>query len=608
MKELLSGNAAIARGAFEFGVTVAAAYPGTPSTEILEHFARYPGVYAEWAPNEKVALEVGIGASLAGARVLVAMKHVGVNVAADPLFTLAYTGVNGGLVLVSADDPGMHSSQNEQDNRNYARFAKIPLLEPSDSREARDMVGLALEISEQFDTPVMLRTTTRIAHSQSFVELKEPQPVELRLYQKDARKYLMVPGYARPRRAALAERLLKLEQYTESCPVNFIEWRERQVGIITGGVCYQYVREVLPQASVLKLGMSYPFPRNLVRKFAARVEQLYVVEELDPFIEEQVHMLGIPVTGKKIIPAIGELDPVLVARCFVAAGVPAVLAEEGSTEAAGASDALLAAPVAPARPPVLCPGCPHRGLFHVLRRLKLMVTGDIGCYTLAGLPPLEAMDTCICMGASIGAAHGVEKASPGRRGRTVAVIGDSTFFHSGITGLLNMVYNGGSSTVIIVDNRTTAMTGHQPHPGTGTTLMGGPAPAVDLEMLARALGVKRVRVVDPLDLRQVEEAVREEVAAPETSVIIARRPCVLLNRSTEPPARVQADACKGCRSCIRLGCPAISLQELEVVADGTKPEGDAKSAAKKAAVVDPLTCVGCGLCVQVCKNGALKIP
>ncbi len=607
MKELLSGNAAIARGAFEAGVTVAAAYPGTPSTEILEHFARYPGVYAEWAPNEKVALEVGIGASLAGARVLVAMKHVGVNVAADPLFTLAYTGVNGGLVLVSADDPGMHSSQNEQDNRNYARFAKIPLLEPADSREARDMVGLALDISERFDTPVMLRTTTRIAHAQSFVELKEPQPVVLRPYQKDARKYLMVPGYARPRRAVLAGRLLELEQYTESGPVNFIEWRERQVGIITGGVCYQYVREVLPQASVLKLGMSHPFPRNLVREFASGVGNLYVVEELDPFIEEQVRMLGIHVKGREIIPGIGELDPVLVARHFVAAGVPAVLAGEEVTEAAaGATAGLPEAPAAPARPPVLCPGCPHRGLFYVLRRLKLMVTGDIGCYTLAGLPPLEAMDSCICMGASIGAAHGAEKASLERHGHTVAVIGDSTFFHSGITGLLNMVYNGGGGTVVIVDNRTTAMTGHQPHPGTGTTLMGCPAPAVDLEMLARALGVKRVKVVDPLDLRRVEEVMREEVAAPETSLVIARRSCVLLTRPAGPPAWVRADACKGCRSCIRLGCPALSLRDVEAASGGTPPGKDGKSASKKVAVVDQLTCTGCGLCVQVCKNGALQ--
>lgn len=582
MKELLSGNVAIARGAFESGVTVAAAYPGTPSTEILENFALYPGIYAEWAPNEKVALEVGVGASLAGARTLVTMKHVGVNVAADPLFTFAYTGVNGGFVLVSADDPGMHSSQNEQDNRHYARFAKIPLLEPSDSQEAKDMVGLALDLSEQFDTPVMLRTTTRVAHSQGFVEIKEPQSRPLRPYAKDAKKYLMVPAFARMRRVVLEERLARLKECSENSPVNYIEWRDRSVGIITSGISYQYVREVLPDSSVLKLGMTNPLPENLIRQFAAGVQRLIVVEELEPFIEEQIKVMGLSVSGKEIIPNIGELDTGIIARKFIEAGL---LQAEGEAAAAKA-DVAEVAPMVPGRPPVMCPGCPHRGLFYALRRLKLTVTGDIGCYTLSGLPPLEAMDCCVCMGASIGTAHGAGKASPELGGRTVAVIGDSTFMHSGITGLLNVVYNRGKSTVIILDNRTTAMTGHQHNPGTGSTLMGEPAPAVDLEALVRALGVKRVRVVDPLDLAQTRAAVQEEVAAGEPSVIISRRPCILLKKSAEPAVLVQAEKCKGCKTCIRLGCPSISMKD-ELVS------------------VDPITCTGCGLCVQVCKEGAL---
>ncbi|HOV80934.1 MAG TPA: indolepyruvate ferredoxin oxidoreductase subunit alpha [Bacillota bacterium] len=580
MKELLSGNEAIARGAYEHGVAVAAAYPGTPSTEILENFARYPGVYAEWAPNEKVALEVGIGASLAGARVLVAMKNVGVNVAADPLVTLAYTGVNGGVVLVSADDPGIHSSQNEQDNRRYAFFAKIPLLEPGDSQEAKEMVGIALEISELYDTPVMLRITTRVAHSLSFVEVGDPQPGEVKKYAKNAGKYVMLPVFARMRRVAVEKRLAALKEYSGKSPLNRIEWREKSVGVITSGISYQYVREAVPDASVLKLGMTNPLPEELIRQFAGAVERLIVVEELEPFIEEQVRSMGLNVSGKEIVPYTGELNTGILIAGFAEKGI--VKKELPAAAVPVAAEA----PAVPNRPPVMCPGCPHRGVFYALRRLGLTVTGDIGCYTLGALPPLEAMDSCICMGASIGIAHGAAKADPELGRRTVAVIGDSTFLHSGMTGLLNMVYNKGSGTVIILDNGTTAMTGHQHHPGTGKTLMGEQAPAVDFELLTRALGVRRVKVVDPLNLAETEEAVLAEIAAAEPSVIISRRPCVLLGGAAAPVVLVRADRCTGCRICVRLGCPAISVRD-------------------KTASVDPITCTGCGLCVQVCRKGAL---
>lgn len=587
MKKLLSGNEAIARGAYEQGVTMGVGYPGTPSTEILENFARYEGIYAEWAPNEKVALEVGIGAAMAGARVLVTMKHVGVNVAADPLLTAAYTGVNGGLVLVAADDPGMHSSQNEQDTRHYAKFAKIPVLEPSDSQEARDMLGLALEISETHDIPVILRTTTRVAHSQSFVNLQEPADRPVKPYAKDARKWLMVPAFGRLRRQALEERMNRLKDYVETTPVNFIHKPENvdscKVGIITSGINYQYVREAMPEAAVLKLGMTFPLPAGIIKQFAASVEKLYVVEELEPFIEEFVNGLGIKITGKGLFPAMGEFSTGLIRSKFVEAG-----------ELPPADDTALGKPLSdlpsvPMRPPVLCPGCPHRGVFYTLRKLKLVVTGDIGCYTLGGLPPLEGIDSCVCMGASIGMAHGIDKAVPELRGRTVAVIGDSTFMHSGITGLLDVVYNHGNSTVIILDNSTTAMTGHQEHPSTGKTLMGVDAPAVDLEALVRALGVSRVRTVDPLDLAGLTTAVQEEVAAPGPSVIIARRPCVLLKKKRQEsvPMTVDSDLCKGCKSCLKLSCPAISVQD-------------------KMCVVDPIACNGCGVCAQVCKFGALK--
>ncbi|WP_027717970.1 indolepyruvate ferredoxin oxidoreductase subunit alpha [Desulfovirgula thermocuniculi] len=576
MKELMTGNEAVARGAYEHGVLVGVGYPGTPSTEILENFARYEGVLAQWAPNEKVALEVAIGASMAGARAIVTMKHVGVNVAADPLFSAAYIGVNGGLVLVSADDPGMHSSQNEQDNRQYARFARVPCFEPSDSQEALDMVGLALAVSEEYDIPVMLRLTTRIAHSRSLVKLGERRLPPRRPYEKNIQKWLILPAHARVRRRDLEERLQKLAALSETVPVNFIAWGDRRVGVITSGVAYQYVREVLPRASILKLGMTYPLPAGLIARFAREVERLFVVEELDPYLEDFVRGLGIKVEGKEFFPAIGELSPELVRAGFEKAGV---LEPRGLP-------VLDDLPVPPVRPPVLCPGCPHRGVFYVLGRLKLTVTGDIGCYTLGALPPLSAMDTCVCMGASIGMAYGLELVDPERAAKTVAVIGDSTFYHSGMTGLLHMVYHKSRGTVIILDNGTTAMTGHQDHPGTGRTLSGEEAPVVDLEALVRALGVRRVRVVDPLDVARLTEAVKEEVAAPEVSVIIARRPCTLLKREPRRPVRVEEERCKGCRTCLKAGCPALSVRE-------------------KKAVVDDVLCSGCGLCVQICPQGAL---
>jgi len=579
LKELLSGNVAIARGAFENGVILAAGYPGTPSTEILETLSRYEGIYSEWAPNEKVALEVGIGAAMAGARTIVTMKHVGVNVAADPLLSLAYTGVNGGLVLVSADDPGMHSSQNEQDNRYYAKFAKLAMLEPSNSQEAKDMMGLGLAISEQFDIPVMLRTTTRVAHSQSMVKLGEPVARKIKPYSKDVKKNLMVPAFGRLRRISLAERTAKLAEYSENTPLNFIVPGNDKVGVITGGISFQLVREVLPDASVLKLGMTNPLPLELIKKFAAQVKTLFVVEELEPFLEEQIRMLGIQVTGKELFPYTGEYNQGLLRRCFGEAGV---LSASPQVE-----DPAAGLPQAPPRPPVLCAGCPHRAVFYTLRRLKLTVTGDIGCYTLGGLPPLEGIDSCVCMGASIGMAHGIDKAVPDLKGRTVAVIGDSTFLHSGITGLLNAVYNNSDSTIIILDNRTTAMTGHQDHPATGRNLMGQTAPEVDITMLCRSLGVKRVEVVDPMDLSRLQEVIKSEIITPGPSVIIARRPCALLKREIKPAVTVDQEKCTGCKTCLKLSCPAISIVENK-------------------ALVTADACVGCNLCVQVCKTGAMQ--
>jgi len=578
-KELLSGNEAIARGAFEYGVKVAAAYPGTPSTEILENIAKYQGIYAQWSSNEKVALEVGIGASLAGSRVLVAMKHVGVNVAADPLLTLAYTGVNGGLVLVSADDPGMHSSQNEQDNRRYGKFAKIPVLEPADSQEAKDFVGVALEISEEFDTPVILRTTTRVAHSLTQVSLDDPGEFPLKEYQKNPEKYVMIPAYARVRHEHLEEKLLKLKEYGENSSLNFIEWGEkRDKGVITSGICYQYVKEALPQVSCLKLGMSHPLPESLIREFARGVEELYVAEELDPYLEEEISSLGIKVKGKELLPLTGEITAGMIQEKIGGEKTfnPLQLKDYTPGEI-------------PPRPPVMCPGCPHRGVFLILNRLKLVVTGDIGCYTLGCLPPLEAMDTCVCMGASIGAALGMEKANPHLQGKVVAVIGDSTFFHSGLTGTLDIAYNLGSSTLIVLDNRTTAMTGHQDHPGTGRTLMGEPSKAADIPTIVKALGIERVKVVDPLDLEKVEEVVKEETGSSQSSVIVFQKPCALQEKERGEALSVDEEECAYCTFCLDLGCPALinDYQEEKVR-------------------INSLVCNGCSLCQQVCDCGAIR--
>lgn len=577
MKELLSGNEAIARGAYEAGAGFAAAYPGTPSTEILESFARYPGVRAQWSPNEKVALEVGIGGSVAGVRTLVAMKHVGVNVAADPLFTFSYTGVNAGLVLVSADDPGMHSSQNEQDNRHYARAAKLPMLEPSDSTEARDMTTLAFELSEEFDTPVMLRSTTRISHSKGLLHLKERQEVGVKEYKKDPKKYIMIPAFGRLRHLEVLKRLEKLQAYAETTPLNRIEKGSDggKIGIITSGVVYQYVREALPGASILKLGMPFPFPQELVKEFAASVDKLYVIEELEPFLEGYVQTLGIPVEGKNLFPLFGEIDANMIAEKILGAPLYKPL------EPAHYDPALI-----PMRPPVLCPGCTHRGVFYILKKLKLIVSGDIGCYTLASLPPLQAMDTCICMGASISSAVGMVRANPDLKDKVVAVIGDSTFFHSGLTGIVDSVYNKAPITVLILDNRITAMTGHQHHPGTGQTLQGEETTALEISEVVKGLGVKRVSLVDPFDTKTLEKVLKEELAADEPSVVVLQRPCALLKKP-DPPYGCDEELCIDCGICLRLGCPAISQGDGHVQ-------------------VDSALCTGCSLCGQICPKGALK--
>lgn len=581
MRRLLSGNEAIAEGAREAGVLLASAYPGTPSTEILETIARQGDVGVQWAPNEKVAYEVACGVSLGGARALCAMKHVGVNVAADPLFSSSYSGVGGGLVLVSADDPAMHSSQNEQDNRHLARAAKVALLEPSDSQEAKDFTRLGFEISERFDTPVMLRVTTRICHSMSPVDVDSGLLYAPTLreggYHRDFRKNVLLPANARLRHEAVERRLLDLEEFgLDADELNRIEWGDRTLGIVTSGVAYQYVREVLPDTSVLKLGLTNPLPRDLVREFAAAVDELYVVEELDPYLEEQVRALGLRPAGKEIFPITGELDP---DRVAVGLGVERPVA---GVEA-------VAGPL-PARPPVLCAGCGHRGVFYTLSRMGVAVTGDIGCYTLGALQPLESMDSCLCMGASIGMAQGMGMAlrASGDERPVVGVIGDSTFVHSGITGLVNAVYNGGSETILLLDNGTTAMTGHQDHPGTGLTASGTEAPALDYEAVCRAIGLKRVRGVDPYDLEALETAIREELAAAEPSVIICRAVCRLVDRTPiAEPATLEIE-CPGCGTCFELGCPAL---------DGSSGQ----------AVIDPAVCCGCGLCVQLCPFCGLRI-
>lgn len=570
-RQLLSGNQAIARGAWEAGIRVAAGYPGTPSTEILEEIAKFPEIYAEWSPNEKVALEMVFGASLAGARSLAAMKHVGLNVASDPFFTMALTGVNAGLIVVSADDPGMHSSQNEQDNRYYARAAKIPMLEPSDSQEAKDFIKIGLEISEKFDTPVLLRTTTRVSHSLSLVETSETREEVSLPYVKDAAKYVMIPAHARKRHELLIKKLDDLSRFSEDFEHNRIEWGEREIGIIASGVSYQYAKEVFPHASVLKIGMSYPLPLELIKSFASEVDKVYVIEELEPYLEEQIRALGVKIIGKEKLPRTGELSPSIIKEAFGLKANPVVPVEVEL----------------PARPPVLCPGCPHRGVFFILRKLKLVVTGDIGCYTLAAIPPTESMDTCLCMGAGVSAALGFEKASPDYKGKVVAVIGDSTFIHSGITPLIDIVYNQGASTVLILDNRTTAMTGRQNHPATGITLKKNKVKMLSFEKLAKAVGVDSVRVVDPYNLEELEQIIKEEIARDEPSVIISRRACCLIEVTKNPPYEIISSKCVGCDRCLRLGCPAIFK------------EGDKIK-------IDALWCNGCGLCYQLCKLEAIK--
>jgi indolepyruvate ferredoxin oxidoreductase alpha subunit len=581
MKEILSGNEAIARGAYEAGVRVASAYPGTPSTEILENIVQYKGIDASWAPNEKVALEVAIGASIGGGRALAAMKHVGVNVAADPLFTLSYTGVKGGLVLVTADDPELHSSQNEQDNRNYAKFAKIPMLEPADSQECLVYTKLAFDISEKFDTPVLLRTTTRISHSKSVTETSEPvTDLPDAKLERNASKYVMLPGNARVRHRLVERRLDDLKKHAETFDINRMEIRDSSIGVITSGISYQYVREALPEASVLKLGMVYPLPDQIIRDFAAKVRKIYVVEELDPFIEEQVRCLGVDIVGKEILPICGELTPAILRQSFGLENPVSVDTEN-----------------LPSRPPNMCPGCPHRGVFFILNKLGAFVAGDIGCYTLGFMPPLSAMDTCICMGASIGNATGITKVlSAEEQKKVVAVIGDSTFLHSGMTGLLDMVGGKAPATVIILDNRITAMTGRQENPASGYTLMGEEAFQVDFPSLVRALGVRHVRSVDPYDIDETRRAIEEEMNRPEPSVIITNRPCVLIKRpgifKRGEPVLVDQDVCKGCKACVKLGCPAIVWQ--------TGSDGKGK------AFIEPLLCSGCDVCVQLCKFMAIK--
>lgn len=571
MKHLMSGNEAFARGAYEAGVTVATAYPGTPSTEITESIAKYDGVYAEWAPNEKVALEVAVGASIGGARALCCMKHVGLNVAADPLFTASYTGVNGGLVIIVADDPGMHSSQNEQDSRFYARSAHLPMLEPSDSAEAREFVKLAYDLSEKFDTPVLVRSTTRLSHSLTSVELNDRQEIPLKEYKKDIGKYVMMPGMAKKRHIVVEQRMKDIKAFADTLPINRIEYRDKKIGVIASGIAYQYVREALPDTSTLKLGMVYPLPEKLIREFAEGVDKLYVAEELEPFFENQIKAMGIAVTGKEIFSVQGEYSVNLVKERI-----------------GGEKTEIVSPGVLPQRPPVMCPGCPHRAVFYAIKKLGLTATGDIGCYTLGALPPLQGIDACVCMGASIGMAMGMEKARGKEFARKlVAVIGDSTFFHSGITGLVEMVYNGATSTVIILDNSTTGMTGHQQHPGTGKSIKGDIACAVDIPALVSAIGVKHIRIVDPFDVKAIEQTLKEETAREELSVIIARRPCVLLNKKSTGAVCIITDKCRQCGVCLKLGCPAI-----------VKTESGMR--------IDASLCTACGLCANVCAFGAIE--
>ncbi len=571
MKRLMLGNEAVARGLYEAGCRVVSSYPGTPSTEISEYAAKYEEIYAEWAPNEKVAAEVALGASFGGARSFCAMKHVGLNVAADPLFTSSYTGVNGGMIFAVADDPGMHSSQNEQDSRHYAIAAKLPMLEPADSGECRDFIKEAYEISEKYDTPVLFRLSTRVSHSQSIVEEGQRKEVPLKNYVKNPQKYVMMPAFAKSRHVVVEKRLEELSLLAEKTGLNRIEWADRKVGVVCSGIAYQYIKEALrDQASVLKLGLIYPLPEQMIRDFARQVDKLYVIEELDDIFETQIKKLGIPCEGKSLFTRLGEYSPQIIAEKILGQKTEYRVFDEE----------------VPARPPAMCPGCPHRGLYYVLSKLGVMVSGDIGCYTLGATAPLNAMDSCVCMGASISALHGFNKAR-NMEERSVAVIGDSTFMHSGMTGLVNIGYNKGISTVIILDNRITGMTGHQENPTTGRTLKGEEVPQISIEAVCHAAGINRVRVVDPYDVAQVESVLKEELAAPEPSVIISRRPCVLLKSvPRKSPLAVDTQKCRTCKACFKIGCPAIHME-------GEK------------AAIDSTLCVGCGLCASLCPFHAI---
>ena len=573
-KVIMLGNEAIARGAYEAGVKVSAAYPGTPSTEISEQIVKYKdSIYAEWSPNEKVATEVAIGASVSGVRAMACMKHVGLNVAADPLYTVSYMGVNGGLVIIVADDPGLYSSQNEQDTRMVARAAQVPVLEPSDSMEAKEFMKVAYEISEKFDRPVIFRTTTRLAHSQGLVELYDRVEVEDKEYVKDIRKTVMMPGNAKLRHVEIEKRNLELAEAANTLSINTVEMNDTKIGVITSGIPYQYVKEALPNASVLKLGMVNPLPKKLITEFAEKVDTLYIVEELDPVIEEQVKSWGIQAIGKEIFTVQGEYSANMLRK--------AILKQEVDAKAPAA---------APGRPPILCPGCPHRSVYYVLNKLKMHAAGDIGCYTLGAVAPLSVVDTTICMGASISSLHGMEKA----KGKDyiknwVAVIGDSTFLHTGVNSLMNMMYNKSTGTVMILDNSTTGMTGHQDHAATGKTLLGEPTNAIDIPALCRALGVKNVTTVNAFDIATLEKVIKEEVAKDEVSVIITKSPCVLLDKSKKPVYIAHPDKCKKCGMCMKPGCPAMTKN-----ADGTIK-------------IDDTMCTGCGLCESLCKFNAIEL-
>lgn len=573
-KVIMLGNEAIARGAYEAGVKVSAAYPGTPSTEISENLVKYKDdIYAEWSPNEKVATEVAIGASVSGVRSMACMKHVGLNVAADPLYTVSYMGVNGGLVVIVADDPGLYSSQNEQDTRMVARAAQVPVLEPSDSMEAKEFMKLAYEISENFDRPVVFRTTTRLAHSQGLVELCDRVEPEDKPYEKDIRKNVMMPGNAKLRHIEIEKRNLELAEAANTMAINKVEMNDTKIGVITSGIPYQYVKEAIPNASVLKLGMVNPLPKKLIEEFAQKVETLYIVEELDPVIEEQVKSWGVKAIGKEIFTVQGEYSANMIRE--------AILGEKADVKALAQ---------VPGRPPILCPGCPHRSVYHVLNKLKIHAAGDIGCYTLGAVAPLSVVDTTICMGASISSLHGMEKA----KGKDyiknwVAVIGDSTFLHTGVNSLMNMMYNKATGTVMILDNSTTGMTGHQDHAATGKTLLGEPTYAIDIPALCRAIGVKNVVEVNAFDIEKLEKVVKEEVAKDEVSVIITKSPCVLLDKSKKPVYIAHEDKCKKCGMCMKPGCPAMTRN-----ADGTIH-------------IDDTMCTGCGLCETLCKFDAIEL-